>query len=229
VDQFNLFEIVLRSTGAFLTLLIMARLMGKRQMGQLTFFNYVTGITIGNIAADISDKIETPFWNGLISLVWWSVLAIAMGFITLRWARARIVIDGQPTIVIKKGNLEEKALKRLRLSLDDLSMMLRQQAIFSIREVDYAIFEPHGKLSVLKTENQKNPTRNDLHLPATNSKYIPTEIIVDGRIVHKNLIELGLNPHWLDKQLKGIKADKVLYAELQADGSLYYQLKQTDL
>jgi uncharacterized membrane protein YcaP (DUF421 family) len=140
-----------------------------------------------------------------------------------------MVIEGQPTIVIKKGVLEEKALKRLRLSLKDLSMMLREQAIFSIREVDYAILEPNGKMSVLVTQDQKTATRKDLNLPIITTKYIPTEIINDGQIVHKNLIELGLSVQWLEKELKGINQRQVYYAELQENGSLFYQLKQKHL
>jgi uncharacterized membrane protein YcaP (DUF421 family) len=229
VNQFSVLEMVLRSTGSFLTLLVMTRLMGKKQINQLTFFHYAAGITIGNIAASISSDTDTPFWNGWVSLVWWALLAIGLSYISLKWSSARMVIEGQPTIVIKKGVLEEKALKRLRLSLEDLSMLLREQAIFSIREVDYAILEPNGKMSVLVTQYQKTATRKDLKLPIKTSKYIPTEIIVDGQIVHKNLIELGLNVQWLEKELNGINHRKVYYAELHADGSLFYQLKQKHL
>ncbi len=217
---------ILRTTGAFLALLVMTRIMGKKQLSHLTFFNYITGITIGNIAADISSQSERPFWNGMTSLIWWGLLTLFVSAISLKFAHARVVLDGQPTIVIKKGVILEQALSRLRLNLDDLSMLLREQGIFSVREVDYAILEPHGKLSVLKKQEHLMPARGELKLPLKPSFYLPSELIVDGLVVTRNLAELGLDGEWLKNELSGLDPRQVFYAELQADGTLYYQKKE---
>jgi len=228
MEHIDFLEMISRTTGAFLALLIMTRLMGKKQMSQLTFFNYVTGITIGSIAALIAGDSETPFWNGFVSLIWWSLLTLAVGWISMRFANLRVAIDGQPTIIVKKGTILERAMKRTRLNLDDFSMMLREEGVFSIQEVEYAILEPNGKISVLKKQEQRTPTRRDLRLPISSETYLPSEIICDGRIVEKNLKELGLNAEWLANQLSGTKPEQVFYAELQADGTLYYQKKKAD-
>lgn len=227
MGEINMVEMILRSTGAFATLLVMTRLMGKKQVSQLTYFNYVTGITIGSIAADIASESETPFWNGWISMIWWALLTIAVGFISLKFPTTRKPIDGQPTIIIKKGVLEEAFLRKSRINLDDLNMMLREKDVFSITDVDYAIMEANGKLSVLKKQNQQTPTREDLKLPDKLFKNLPTELIVDGLLVEKNLTELDLSYTWLQNEMSGLAPEQVFYAELQADGTLYYQKKQS--
>lgn len=222
----NFVEMIMRSTGAFIALLVMTRIMGKKQMSQLTFFNYVTGITIGGIAADIASESETPYWNGFISLIWWALLTIAVGYISLKFSSLRVAIDGQPTIVIKNGLLQEKAISRLRMNLDDLNMLLRERGTFSIKEVDYAIMEPNGKLSLLKNQEEQSPTRKDMNLPVQPLNNLPTELIVDGRIMEKNLTNLGLDHNWLRRKLQNLNPEHVFYAEHQPDGTLFYQQKE---
>ena len=220
-------ETLLRTTLAFIVLLIMARLMGKEQVSQLTFFHYVTGITIGSIAAEIAGQYETPFVDGLIAMIWWAALTLLMSYIALKSKRARVILDDKPTIVMFEGKIIEEAMKKSRLHLDDLNMMLREQSIFSIKDVHYAILETNGNLSVLKKAGQEPATKKDVNAPAPEPKYIPSEIISDGKIVKKNLIELNLTEEWVYEQLKkqGIgKVEQVFYAEIQMDGSLHVDL-----
>jgi uncharacterized membrane protein YcaP (DUF421 family) len=142
--QWDFFEMILRATLSFLVLLVMTRLMGRKQISQLTFFNYVTGIALGSIAADIAGESETPFLNGATSLVWWSILTILTGYIGLKFSKVRVLIDGQPVIVIKQGKILENQLRKLRLNMDDLSMLLREKDIFSVQDVANASFDPMG-------------------------------------------------------------------------------------
>lgn len=116
----------------------------------MTYFNYITGITIGAVAASITIDTSIDMVDAFVSLIGWSVLTILVGFINLKSPKARIILDGEPTIVIKDGKILEKALKGEKLNMDDLSMLLREQSIFSIQEVNYAVLEPNGQLSVLK-------------------------------------------------------------------------------
>ena len=220
-------ETLLRTTLAFIVLLIMARLMGKEQVSQLTFFHYVTGITIGSIAAEIAGQYETPFVDGLIAMIWWAALTLLMSYIALKSKRARVILDDRPTIIMFEGKIIEEAMKKSRLHLDDLNMMLREQSIFSIKDVHYAILETNGNLSVLKKAGLEPATKKDVNAPAPEPKYIPSEIISDGKIVKKNLIELNLTEEWVYEQLKkqGIgKVEQVFYAEIQMDGSLHVDL-----
>jgi len=221
--------IILKPTIAFVLLLLLARLLGKKQMSQMTFFNYVTGITVGSLAGSIIDFNDKHIWDEVVGLIWWCFLTALLSYITLKSSKLRKVIDGQPAILIKNGILQEKALKATRVNLEELSMMLREQAIFSITEIDYAILEQNGKLSILKTQDQINVTRKDMSIPTTEPKYLPSELIIDGRIVYKNLSSYGLNMQWLENELRHLKIDNiddVFYAEIQSDGTLYATLKE---
>lgn len=226
LEGITLSEIILKTTITFFVLFLLTRLLGKKQLSHLTFFNYVTGITIGSIAANIISNMDKPFLAEVLGMVWWYILTAGLGFLGLKYNKLRNIIDGQPTIVIKKGLIMKKSLQKNNLNMDDLSMMLREQNVFSIIEVDYAILEPDGKISVMKKPNHQEVTKSDLHLQTIDMKYLPSEIIVDGKIVYRNLLEYGLTEAWLNDQLKNqkIKSTKdILYAEIQSDGSLYVQ------
>jgi uncharacterized membrane protein YcaP (DUF421 family) len=224
----HLTVILVRTFITFSVLLILTRILGKEQMSQLTFFHYITGITIGNIASSAASDRTVNFIEALTSLTAWVLLAISAGYIALKSTRARAMIDGEPTIVIKEGKILEKAMASLRLNMDDLSMLLRTQKIFSIKEVDYAIFEPNGKLTVLKKPEKQLVTKQDLQLPVSKSLYFPTKLIEEGKVITRNLRELNLNAEWLEHQLKvaGASLEDVFYAEIQSDGSLYIDKKQ---
>jgi uncharacterized membrane protein YcaP (DUF421 family) len=184
----------------------------------------MNGITIGSIAANIIISDASTFFKELLSLTIWVILSILIGFIALKSPKLRVILDGQPTILIKKGQLLKNSLKKTRMNIDDLSMLLREQNIFSFKDVDYAILEPNGKISVLKLINKQNVIREDLNINKKTPVFIPTEIIVDGNIVEHNLLEHNLTKVWLYQELKnlGVKNVKdILYAELQEDGSLY--------
>lgn len=221
--------IILKPIIAFLLLLILARILGKKQMSQMTFFNYVTGITIGSLAANMITFNDDSIIEEVIGLVIWCALTALLSFITLKSSNIRKVIDGKPSFLIKKGKLQEKEMKLNRISLEELSMMLREQGIFSITEVDYAILEPNGKLSILKIQEQTNVTRKDMSIPNSNLQYLPAEVVIDGRIVEKNLKSYGLNIQWLENELRHQKIKSVkdiFYAEIQSDGTLYTMLKK---
>ena len=215
---------LLKTAMTFFVLLILTRFLGKKQVSQLTFFNYVTGITIGSIAADIVCNANEPFVDELLGLIFWCVLTEGLDFIGLKSGFMRKLFDGQPTIVIKKGTIVKKSLQSARLNMDDVSMLLREQSIFSITEVEYAILEPNGNLSVMKKSPKQQVVREDMNLPPPANNYLPSEIIVDGKLIAQNLKEFNLDEAWLVTQLNKNRIyayKEVLYAEIQADGSLY--------
>ena len=221
-------EVIGRVIISFGVLLLMTRIMGKKQVSQLTYFNYITGITIGAVAASITIDTSIDMSDGFTSIVCWSLLTVLVSYINLKSPKARILLDGQPTIVIKNGKILEKTLAGLRLNMDDLSMLLREKNIFSTQEVDYAVLEPDGQLSVLKKVDQQNVTKKDLKVEAVKPLYVPTEIIVDSKVITRNLKELGLSQSWLEKQLhqSGVKLQDVFYGEIQSDGTLYIDKRQ---
>jgi uncharacterized membrane protein YcaP (DUF421 family) len=223
VKSLNYLEVLGKVIISFAVLLLMTRMMGKKQVGQLTYFNYITGISIGAIAASITIDRSINMWEGFVGLIGWALLTHLVAFINLKSRKARGILNGQPTILIKNGNILEKAMEDTGLNMDDLSMLLREKDIFSVKEADYAILEPDGKLSVLKKVDQQNPSKKDLHVKIVKPMYIPTEIIVDGTVVSRNLSELNLSEKWLQTQLEqaGANLKDIFYAEIQSDGTLF--------
>ena len=219
---------ILRASFSFFAILILARIIGKKQVSQLTFFHYVTGITFGSIAAEVSTQVETPFLDGMVSLIVWAALTIIVSYISFRSSKARILFDDKPSIVINNGVILNNELRKARLHPDELAMLLREQSIFSFDEVLYAVFETNGELSVLKKPLARTSTKEDVSVSAPAPQYLPMELISDGKIIQKNLTELQLTEDWLRKKLakKNIHdIDKVYYAQILENGSLYISIK----
>ena len=228
----SFWEMIWRTTISFAVLLFLARIMGKKQISQLTFFHYITGITIGSIASEIASQKETPFVDGIISLIWWAVLTILMTYLSQLSPKLRLLLDDEPTIIIKDGRISLKSLKSSRMNMDDVMMLLREQSIFSIDDVQYAVLETNGELSVFKKPAEQNATKQDVKAEVSMPTYIPTEIISDGKIVRKNLKELKLDEEWVMKKLRkhGVQSvDEVYFAQLQTNGSLSVNLKNNSL
>ena len=216
-----------RTILGFVILLALTRLLGKKQLSQLSVFTYITGIALGSMTAEMVIYSEVGILRGSVALVLWSLLVLLIEWISLKSPRARVVLDDQPAIIIKKGLILEKSLKRQRLNLDDLFMQLRLNQVFSVMDVEYAILEPNGALTVLKKSGAQAVTRQDMQMPPQPAG-LPSEIIADGKIVEKNLTELGYSREQLQSDLKKQGIDiadvkNVLYAELQSDRSLYIQ------
>jgi len=204
-------SIIVRTATGFVVLLVLTRILGKKQLSQITFFTYITGIVLGEIIGKVILDKEIPVTHGLAALVIWCGLVLFIEWICLKSGMLRVLLDGEPAVVIKKGMIIRESLKKHRLNLDDLSMQLRMNDVFSIMDVEYAILEPNGQLTVLKKGGMT---------------LIPGEVICDGKIIEKNLKELGYTRERLYTDLKeqGIAGEnQVLYAELQADGKLYIQ------
>lgn len=231
ISEIAVWEMTLRSVVTFVVLLLLTRIMGKKQLSQLSYFHYITGITIGSIAGEISAQSETHFINGFIALIWWFIFTMVMSAILLRWKKARKILDDEPTIIIREGIILERSLRSIRLHMDDVMMLLREQGIFSLQDVDWAIMENNGQLSVLKKAAQLEATRQDVKAAATAPKYFPTDLIADGKIIHENLVELALTEEWLMKKLrkKNIQdPEEVFYAQIQTDGSLFIDVRKDE-
>ncbi|QVK17343.1 DUF421 domain-containing protein [Mycoplasmatota bacterium] len=223
-----LIQALLSTTLSFLVLLLLTRSLGKKQMSQLTFFNYITGITIGSIAANIVTLEGEDFVQTISSLIWWCLLTYVVDVLVIKFPKARVFLDGEPSIVIKKGELQHKTLKKLRLDMDNLLTLMREKDVFSIMDIDYAIVEPNGELTILKKPDKQALIKKDIDIIPEPQLYMPTQIIISGFIVRKNMKELNLSYDWLYEQLHNHGIDKVedvFYAELQPDGSLFVDIK----
>lgn len=216
-------EMIFRSSILFFTLLLFTRLMGRKQLSQLTFFNYITGIALGSITGSIVIDQNVNLLNGMTGLIWWSMLTIFSGYIALKFRNLRVLIDGQPVIVIKKGKILEEQLDKLRLNIESLTMMLREKQVFSVSDVWTAVFESNGKLSIELRKEKQPITKKDQNIFTVEPMYIPTELVSDGAIIEKNLQESGLTDDWLIGQLKkqNLKIEDVFFIGLEENGTLY--------
>lgn len=215
--------VFVRSIIAFFTLLIFAKILGKQQISQLTFFDYVLGITIGSIAASLTTDLSSRAWPHWVGLLSWALLGYLMEYITMKWRYAAKYIEGEPTIVIMNGKIMENAMRKMKYTAADIMGLLRSKDVFDLAQVDFAIIEPNGQLSVLKKAEYEPLTAKDMNIskPSTG---ISTEIIYDGMFISENLRQLNKDKNWVTSQLKkqGIKkVSEVFLATLTPSGSLY--------
>ncbi|PRX30498.1 uncharacterized membrane protein YcaP (DUF421 family) [Orenia metallireducens] len=219
-------EVIWKTMVVFLILAILTRLIGRKLLEQITFFEFVTGVTIGTVAGAYIVNAIKGAWV-LLSPVIFTVCTIGLGFISLKSLRIRKLVEGEPVVIIQNGKILEENMFKARYNLDQLEMQLRNKNIFDFNEVEFAILEPTGQLSVLKKTPFLSATLKDLNL-STNYKGVATEIIKDGDVLEQNLKQNNLDFSWLYNQLrdKGINdISKVMLAMLNTDGTLYIDLK----
>lgn len=222
----NQLELVLRIAISFIVLLSMARWAGRKEISQMTFFNLVSAIAFGSIAASLITNANVSIINGIIALFGWAAFTVLTDQIHLKSKKARKILIGDPVIVIKKGKIMEDALRKVRLDTDSLKALLRHKSIFSITDVDFAILETDGKISVMKKENKQNVTKSDMNIAMSQENLVPlsSELVSDGLVNIQNLNKMNKDQAWLEEQLQqaGVQSiEDVFYAEVQNDGNLY--------
>ncbi|HAQ06301.1 MAG TPA: DUF421 domain-containing protein [Bacillus bacterium] len=227
------FELILRVAIGFIVLFSMARWTGRKEISQMTFFNLVSAIAFGSIGASLVVNQNLSILNGVLALIGWASFTVVTDLIHIKSKKARKILMGDPVIVIKDGKIMEDSLRQVRLDTDALSALLRQKNIFAMSDVDYAIFETDGKLSVIKKDNKQFVTKSDLNIVSTQRNFVPlaTQVISDGVINQNNLTKLNMDEYWLEDQLKlaGVQSvQDVFYAEVQTDGTLYVD-KRNDM
>jgi uncharacterized membrane protein YcaP (DUF421 family) len=218
--------VIIRSFVSFFVLLVLVRLMGKQQVSELTFFDYIVGITIGSIASTLSVQVNQNTFATLIGMAVWTLLPIVLAWLSLHNVWIRKVVEGEATVVIENGKILEHNLKSIRLTIDDLISELRLKEVFNIEEVEFALFEANGKLSVLKKAPLQPVTPKDLGL-RTEYCGLPTNLVSDGILLDDALDSLSLSKAWLYHQLGKINitdVSEVSLAQLDTNGNLYVDL-----
>ncbi len=223
----ELFRDTWQTSLVFISLLILTRLLGKTQVGQLTFYEYICGITIGSIAANVVASEPDKVWSHFYDLLLFVGLTYLIALITIRSRPLRKIIEGSPTIVIQNGRILEDNMGQLRYDLDELFSHLRQQGVFDPTEVQYAILETTGDLSVIKKSDYQPITKSDfnIHLPDPS---FPVELIMDGVVIEHNLTKKNLTHFWLKEQLKLqniTDLNHVTYAGIDSKGNFFANQK----
>lgn len=221
--------VIVRTLILFITTVIFLRLMGKRQIGQLQPYELVVIIMISELAAIPMQDTGIPLVNGIIPIFILFTAQVTMSYISLKSERARGVICGKPSILIENSIIMENELRRLRYNINDLLEQLRLKNVVNIEDVEYAILETSGQLSViLKSQNRPLQPR-DMNI-SPSPEFLPTTLIIDGCIIEENLQKLSLNLDWLQSELDKNEIDNyknVLFACLDSQGKFFYQLKSS--
>ena len=206
---------------------IVMRVMGKRQISQLQPFELVVAIMLSELAAIPMQNTSIPLINGIIPIFTLLIAQVTFAYLSLKSETARKIICGSPSILIENGKILENELIKLRLSLTDLMEFLRMKNFANIADIEFAILETSGELSIIPKSQKRPVTPEDLQL-STEYEGLPQILIIDGNVDHKSLAKANLDMNWLQNELNkfNIKNTKdVLFASLDTSGKLYFQLK----
>lgn len=182
-------------------LFILTKCMGKKQVSQMNIFDYLIGITIGSIAADISLDIEKNIIAGTISLIIYGLSGVLVTYLSLKSIRLRRLFLGVPTILIDNGKILKNSLRKEGIDINDLQEEARQSGYFDLSKINYAILETTGKISFLPYIKEEPVTKKDMKIKAINES-LCANIIIDGIILENNLINMKKDESWLNKELK---------------------------
>ncbi|MGF9963310.1 DUF421 domain-containing protein [Bacillus rhizoplanae] len=215
----ELIQIVFRTIVLYSVMLIIFRLMGKREIGELSVLDLVVFIMLGEMAVIAIENMDKAMWHQLVPMVLIMIIQIALSFISLKSQRLRHVLEGEPAIIVREGKIDEKQMRKQRYNMDDLLMQLREQSIGDIRDVEYAILEPSGRLSVFEKQKSKK-SKNDTPL-------FSVPLIIDGEIQKKHLYMMEHTDMWLEDKLKKLgyrDIEDISYCSFQ-NGQFFVDLK----
>ena len=197
----EIIKVILASFFSAGILFVIAKIIGHKQVAQLEFFDYITGITIGSIAAELATTLDKPWWKPTVSMLAFGLVTIVLSFLTRKFTRTRKFINGTPTIVMNDGKLYRSNMKKAKLELSEFLLLCRQEGYFDLNDIQTAVFEYNGKLSILPKSTKRPLNPEDMQLEP-QPQHIGTEIILDGRVMGDNLKRKGLNEAWLKDQLR---------------------------
>ncbi|PRA79902.1 hypothetical protein CQ056_22175 [Peribacillus simplex] len=218
-------DVFIRALLFLVILFLVTKLLGKKQLSQLSYFEYVVGITIGSIGAEVITGLERNISVGVIGIVTTAAISFLIGVISLKSKMVRDLVEGKGTVFIKDGKIMEDNLKKERYTTDELLELLRKKDAFQVSDVEFAVLEATGDLSVmLKKENQPL-TAKDLNLVVASVKE-PQTVIMDGEILDEPLATIGRSRSWLHTELEklGVTIENVFLGQINSYGELTVDL-----
>ena len=207
----DVLKVVLTSLLSVAALFIITKIMGHKQVAQLDFFDYVSGITIGSIGAELATELEKPY-KPLVALVIYGVASVTLNSIAQKIPKTRKYLNGTPSILMNDGKIYRMNMKHAKLDLSEFMLLCREQGYFDLEEIQTAVFEHNGKLSILPKSENRPATPKDLKI-GVKTAHIGVEVIMDGRIMDENLRRMGRDAKWLLRSLKnqGYKDAKEIF------------------
>lgn len=197
----NFLNICFRTILVLVILFFITKMMGKKQISELNFFDYVVGITIGSIAADISLDIEKNMIAGIAALFIYGFISYIISFVSIKSILARRFFIGVPTVLVEKGKIIESGLKKSKIDVNDLLMEARENGYFNLDEIDYALMEVNGNISFLPKEKEKPVTKKDMKIKCSNEG-LTVNAIIDSKYMVNNMKAINKDKEWLDHELK---------------------------
>jgi len=226
IDLKSLAQVVGRCLLSLITLFLITKMLGKKQVSQLSLFDYVIGISIGNFAAEMTINLESHYLHGTIAVIVFGIIAYAIEVLTMKSIKLRRYFMGTPTVLIENGVLLEGGLKKVKFDINDLLGECRELGYFDISQIAYAIMEVNGEISILPKEEYRPTTLKDLNLKPQKVG-LCSNVIIDGEIMVKNLENSHKTEEWLLKELKikGKEKEDILLATLDIEDNLQIYLK----
>ncbi len=219
-------QMLVELVGGYVFLFIIVKVLGKTQISQITPFDFISALVLGEFVGSAVFDPEINLFKILFGITVWGLLIYITEFTTQKSLRLRLFLEGKPSFIIHEGKLDWKELKRNHLDINQLQQLLRSKDVFSLRDVEYAILEPNGSISILKKQEADKPTYKDLNLKISK-RMVPLTIISDGEVIMEHLEESGMDYKGLIKRLneKNISSVKeVAYAEWESDKDLFLQV-----
>jgi uncharacterized membrane protein YcaP (DUF421 family) len=214
-------QVVWRTLLSVIVLFILTKILGKRQLSELSYFEYITGITIGSITAYVSLDLDSYWYHGIVSMVVWTAVVYGLELLTLKSKATRDFVEGKGVVLIKDGKIMEDNLAKVRFTVDDLLEQLRGQNAFKAADVEFAVLEPNGKFNVLLKKENQPLTPKHLGIK-TAPEQEPQTVIIDGKIMDEPLATLGLSRGWLNTELEkiGVSIENVFLGQVDSYGEL---------
>ena len=216
-----------RAIVLYLIVLVVMRLMGKREIGQLQPFELAISIMIADLASIPMTEIGIPIFNGIVPILGLLVMHLILSLINLKSLKAREIIYGKPSILIYRGKINEKELKKERFTINELEERLRGNNVVNLGDVEYAILETSGQVTVIQKPEKRNTIPEDFNI-VPEYEGIPYDLVVDGKVMNKNLKAIGKNYNWLKKQVEkfDIKPEEALVVTIDGKGQIFCQKKE---
>jgi len=218
----NFYAVLFRSLISLATLFIVTKIIGKKQVSELSIFDYVIGISIGNFAAEMTINMDSPEVDGIIAVLIFGAIAYIVSYLTLHSISLRRFFIGTPTMIIQDGKLLRNNMKKARLDMNDLLEEARTKGYFDLSQIQFGILEANGEMSFMPFADYQPLTPKVMNQKVSKN-YLTGNVIIDGIIMKNNLEKLGKNKEWLEKQLhdKGFQNRKqILLATLDQTGKL---------
>lgn len=201
IDFAPLMEVIPRGLTSLLTLFVVTKILGKKQVSELSLFDYVIGISIGNFAAEITINVDVPLMNGIAAVILFGLIAFCISKLTMKSIWVRRLVTGVPTVIMQNGKFIEKNMSKTNYDLNDFLEECRNNGYFDVSEIECAIVEANGKISFLPKSEYKPLTPKDMQIK-TQKQGLCANVIIDGKLMNKNLENVGKTKEWLDKELK---------------------------